>query len=226
MYLIFFWIFVIILLLYLSGAQVNWLNRQISPTATISLTTIQKKRLAVSYSLNGTKADVVVPTTIDHLTPGSYSLTITAPGMVPWQQNVTLDDYEAKSFPLLLVKEQIVERPANTQEMLAFSLVKKLVSPGLLIRDNELIDITGKDGKPERLIVRLSAPIEQAIWWAGDEHIMLRVGHDIMLVESTGTNITKITTLAEDQPELMMSWDKGRTLVVQREKGISSFDLY
>ena len=224
LYLVLFWIVAVALLLYLAGVQVNWRNRQLVPSASIALSSSQQKKLAVRYTLNGESADIVFPTTIDHLNPGTYTLELAAPGKQTWRQTMQLDAYEAAVFDsVLLVPITLTPRPATAQENQALERVKHYVSKGLLIRDTELLDIRTE---PEVLVTRLSVPIEQAVWTPDREHIVVRAGNDIMLMDSNGTNITPLFSITEDHLVPILMWDHGRIIVIGLDTGAVSYELY
>lgn len=224
LYLVGFWVVAVILLLYLSGVQINWRSRQLVPSASISLIPYQQKKQVVQYNLNGLRAEVTLPTSIDHLTPGSYTIELTAPDKQPWRQTVRLGAYEAATFAsVLLVSVTMDPRPATSQENQALNRVKRFISEGLLVRDTELLDV--RDPESEKLITRLSVPIEQAVWLPDKEHIVVRAGLHYMLMDINGTNITPLFGVTEDRLLRVLVWDRGRVLVVERDNGAQSYVL-
>lgn len=225
LYLVVFWIVAIGLLLYLSGVNINWRSRRLVPSASIALSTYQQKKLDLRYTLNGASAEVTLPTVIDDLTPGDYTIELTAPGKQSWRQSVRLDGYQAATFDsILFVPITLTPRAATSQENQALNRVKLYVSKGLLIRDTDLLDV--RENGVETFITRLSIPIEQAVWLPDKEHIVIRADKNFFMMDANGTNSTPLFSVTEDRLLHLLVWDHGRVLVVERDNGAQSYELY
>jgi len=227
LYLVLFWIVAISLLLYLAGVNVNWRSRQLVPSASIALSTYQQKKVEARYVLNGMSANVTLPTVIDDLEPGDYTIELTVPGKQSWRQTMSLAGYQAATFDsILFVPITLIPRPATNQENQALNRVQRFVSKGLLVRETDLFDIRERDESGEKLVTRLSVPIEQAVWLTDKKHIVIRAGKSFMLLDANGTNITPLFTVTEERPLQLLVWDRGRVLVVERDGGAQSYELY
>lgn len=227
LYLVVFWIVAIGLLLYLAGVKVNWGSRQLVPSASIALSTYQQKKINARYTLNGASADITLPTVINDLEPGVYTIELTVPQKQSWRQTVHLDGYQAATFDsILFVPITITPRGATNQENQALNRVQRFVSKGLLIRETDLFDTRELSNGKELLITRLSIPIEQAVWLPDREHIVIRAGNSFMVLDANGTNITPLFTVTEERLLHLLVWDRGRVLVVERDAGAESYELY
>lgn len=223
-YFIAFWIIALIVLMYAAGFRVNWQSGRLIESSSVALSTINNKKIAVTYTLNGEAKTANLPVLINYLTPGAYTLTVESEGKISWQKSFRVEATDAASFDNLLLLPVIIPvRPATTDESASLAKVEKLVSAGLLIRNNELYD-TRK--KVEKLLVRMSQPIEQAIWYPKEKHIIIRSGQTVSLMETDGTNITKLFTLDSARPVKMVVLGGGQTLVVESDHGPLSYDLY
>lgn len=224
LYLVFFWVITLLILLYVGGVRYNWQSRSFLSSASLSLTSYFRQKTAVSYVINGEEHTGTLPLILNWLTPGYYNISLRVEGKRPWERSLKLAAGQAVPFEnILFLNESIVARPATENERAVLKRITVLVDDGLLIRENELID---QRARLDRLVVRMSHSIEQALWYPRQSHILVRDSRAVYLMEEDGTNINELFTLAVDRPVKLAVTGGGATVLVDHPDGALAYDLF
>lgn len=223
-YLVFFWIVAVIVVLYVAGFRVNWSSGKVSGYSSVSFASYERTKLPIDYEINGEERTGNMPLVINWLTPGVYSISIKTEGTLPWYRSFRLTANGAETFNnILLIPEDLQPRDLTSNESATLGRVDKFVSEGLLIRGGQLFDVRGGE---ERLIIRMSSPIEQAVWYPKRTHVIVRSSQTIYIMESSGTNITSLANVESLSPTPITVISGGATILIKDGEKESALTLF
>lgn len=209
----FFWIVAVIVVLYVAGFRVNWTSGRVTGYSSVSFASYERNKQPVNYTINGEERVGNLPLVINWLTPGAYSISIATADTLPWYRSFRLTSNGAQTFDnILLIPKDLEPRNVTANESSTLEQVDKFVSEGLLIRDTELFDLRGNE---ERLIVRMSSPIEQAVWYSKRTHVIVRSGQTVYIMEVSGTNITSLANVDSPVPTPIAVTEGGSIVLIK-----------
>ncbi len=197
-----------VVLLLANGYSLSRATWRIERTAVISLDGLPRKALV---QLDGTTVSHKLPTTVRFVSLGNHDIQVSAPGYHSWRQSVRFQPGDALVNTVIrLWLDPAVEGAPS--EVTATLQTTPLVSDGLTIVGNELYRV---ERSIPRLITRFSSPLGSAVLSGDRSHVVVQSGREVVAMELTGANTTKLFTLQSDTPTpLLLNSDDSQLTVI------------
>lgn len=175
------------------GFRINFKTLKFQQTGIISLNGEPK---TVNLTMNNVKKNVNLPVRMTKLLPGYFEIILQKDGYVPWIKMEKLEAGQAineNEILLFLDAPKVTKLPENKAQNERIEKTFKEGNPNLIIKENEI-------WLNKKLVTRFSQPIIGAMIMRDFEHIIFQIGKEIRVIESDGSNNTKLIDLPSANP--------------------------
>mgnify|MGYP001564906783 CR=1 FL=1 len=177
------------IIFYAHGYKFNFKNFKIIKTGIIYVSSEQRE---ANLYVNGVLVAPKLPFAYGCL-PGFYNLEIKKDGYQSWKSRIQVTAEKVSSFDYIVLFKNNISKEQTSDA----GVINQLISPNdELFRSNNTIYYNDYEiWEGQNLVARFSKPINRAIWFSDNYHIIYQQGDEIRVIEKTGTNDTFLIRL-------------------------------
>lgn len=199
-----FWFFLVLSFILFASFLVFMANGYHLNTSTLKLektgmVVVNGKIAGVTLILNGQEKKVDLPTRLNQLFPGQYSLIVKKENYYNYQKSFQLSGGQAvviDNLTLFLTDPKIVHLSSNDQTIAQIKKNNTLQSNQFILKNNEI-------WKNNKLITRFSQVPIAAIYDANTDHYFVQLNDGIHAILGDGSNNVLLVKLEKNTPVIM-----------------------
>lgn len=235
---IFFWCSVVIfftlgpaLIMYAQGYRFEFTNRSLVSTGTL---VVSSQPVNALISLNGQSLNDKTPLTIESLTPGEYTLALSADGYWPWEKRLTIEQNGStfasdilliKNDPVTIKQENVSYLWRNPFDLYSFiTIAPEKTTTEIAWYTGSLINST-----PTKMALSLPvSKLESAkvvVWSETSEQVVLNLDSQLWLIDFA-SDVPKSTNISKyfiPQWETV-NWSKDNEIVMTNKKTVTKLN--
>ncbi|MCX6809525.1 MAG: PEGA domain-containing protein [Candidatus Berkelbacteria bacterium] len=196
-------------LIYVTGYQIDLVNKDIKQTGIISVQT-DNANIYLDDKLVGNGR-----VTLRNITPNSYNIKVTKEGYHIWEKNIKLEAGEAEILNnIVLFKENIIPREFSVDQNDFFNK----------IADTAQIRVDGGEiYQNDQLVTRFDKNIYGASWYPNNQYIAFTYNAKLHIMEIDATNDIEI--LDKDSQTPIVFVNSGKSVIYENNGKVYQADI-